>query len=59
MTLATSLFGLSMLIHGLLRDYVSNGVARMEMYFFLRQVFSIFVDDNDNCEILLLVTFTW
>ena len=30
-----------MLIHGLLRDYVSNGIARMEMYLLLRQVFSI------------------
>ena len=41
MILATSLFGLSMLFHGLLRDYVSNGVARVEMYFFLSNVFII------------------
>ena len=41
MILATSLFGLSMLFHGLLRDYVSNGVARVEMYFFLSYVFII------------------
>ena len=43
MILATSLFGLSMLFHGLLRDYVSNGVARVEMYFFLSNVFIVIV----------------
>ena len=35
MTLCTSLFGIFMLSHGFIRDYISNGVARIEMYFLL------------------------
>ena len=37
-----------MLIHGLLRDYVSNGIARMEMFFLLRQVFSIQITKKES-----------
>ena len=39
MTLCTSLFGIFMLLHGFIRDYISNGVTRIEMYLLLSQGF--------------------
>ena len=39
MTLCTSLFGVFMLSHGFIRDYISNGVARIEMYLLLSNGF--------------------
>ena len=39
MTLCTSLFGVFMLFHGFIRDYIANGVTRIEMYFLLSHGF--------------------
>ena len=39
MTLCTSLFGVFMLLHGFIRDYISNGVTRIEMYLLLSDGF--------------------
>ena len=39
MTLCTSLFGVFMLFHGFIRDYIANGVTRIEMYLLLSHGF--------------------